>query len=38
MVLKLFVRGRLEFLPHTIKGLAGLKKMMAAIEENGRRK
>jgi hypothetical protein len=32
---KLFFRGRLDLFPHTIKGLAGLRKMMAAISENG---
>jgi len=31
---KLFVRGRLHLFPRTIKGLDGLRKMMAAIEED----
>jgi heterodisulfide reductase subunit C len=35
LVLRMMKRGRLEFLPHTIKGLDGLRKMMAAIEKNG---
>jgi heterodisulfide reductase subunit C len=35
LVLRMMKRGRLEFLPHTIKGQDGLRKMMAAIEENG---
>lgn len=35
LTMKLFKRGRLEFLPHNIKGLDGLRKMMAAIEEDG---
>ena len=35
LTMRLFVRGRLEILPHNIKGLEGLRKMMAAIEENG---
>lgn len=33
LAMKLFFRGRLELFPHTIKGLDGLRKMMAAIEE-----
>jgi heterodisulfide reductase subunit C len=33
---KLFLRGRLEFLPRRIRGLDGLRRMLAAIEENGR--
>ena len=37
LAMKLFLRGRLEFLPHKIKGLGGLHRMLAAIEENGRR-
>lgn len=32
---RLFFRGRLEIIPHKIKGLDQLHKMMAAIEENG---
>ncbi len=32
---RLFAKGRLELWPRTIKGIAGLRKMMAAIEENG---
>jgi heterodisulfide reductase subunit C len=32
---KLFFRGRLHLFPRKIKGLAGLRKMMAAISENG---
>ena len=35
LALKLFFRGRLEIIPRKIKGLDGLHKMMAAIEENG---
>ena len=35
LAMKLFFRGRLEILPRKIKGLDGLHKMMAAIEENG---
>ena len=33
---RLFFKGRLEILPKTIKGLDGLRKMMDAIEENGK--
>ncbi|MGB2823978.1 MAG: 4Fe-4S dicluster domain-containing protein [Phycisphaerae bacterium] len=32
---KLFFKGRLEMFPKTIKGVEGLRKMMAAAEENG---
>jgi len=32
---KLMARGRLDFFPHTIKGIDGLQKMVAAAEENG---
>ena len=35
LVLRMMKRGRLELRTHTIKGLDGLRKMMAAIEENG---
>jgi len=35
LTMKLLKRGRLAFLPHNIKGREGLRKMMAAIEENG---
>ncbi|MBN1764378.1 MAG: 4Fe-4S dicluster domain-containing protein [Sedimentisphaerales bacterium] len=35
LVRKLITRGRLEFLPHTIKGIEGFRKMVAAIEKNG---
>ena len=35
LAMKLFFRGRLEFFSGKIKGLDGLRKMMAAIEENG---
>ncbi len=35
LVLKLLLRGRLEFFPRKIKGLDGLQKMMVAIEEDG---
>jgi heterodisulfide reductase subunit C len=38
LVVKLLLRGRLELRTHTIKGLEGLRKMMAAIEENGRKR
>jgi len=31
---KLFRRGRLELLPHTIRGISGLRKMMNAIAED----
>ncbi len=33
LAMKLFFRGRLELFPHTIKGIDGLRKMTAAIEE-----
>lgn len=36
LVWKLFSRGRLEMRPGKIKGLDGLHKMMAAVEENGK--
>lgn len=36
LAMKLFFRGRLAIRPHKIKGLKGLHKMMAAIEENGK--
>ena len=32
---KLWFKGRLDFFPKSIKGLDGLHKMMAAVEENG---
>ena len=32
---KLWRRGRMPILPHNIEGLNSLRKMMAAIEENG---
>lgn len=35
LAMKLLGRGRLELFPRKIKGLDGLQKMMAAIEENG---
>jgi len=35
--LRLLKRGRMPILPHRIKGVAGLRKMMAAIEENGKK-
>ena len=35
LALKLFFRGRLHLFPRKIRGLAGLRKMMAAIQENG---
>lgn len=35
LAMKLFFRGRLELFPRKIKGLDGLHKMMAFIEENG---
>lgn len=35
--LRLFLRGRMHILPRNIKGLDGLRKMMAVIEENGRK-
>jgi heterodisulfide reductase subunit C len=37
MALRLFRRGRLGLRAHNIKGLEGLRKMMAAVEENGKR-
>ena len=33
--LRLLKRGRMRFLPHRIKGMASLRKMMVAIEQNG---
>jgi heterodisulfide reductase subunit C len=36
LVLKLLGRGRLEFFPHTIKGIEGLRKMVAAGKENNK--
>ncbi len=35
LAMKLFFKGRLELFGHKIKGLGGLRKMLAAIEENG---
>ena len=35
LALKLFLRGRLEILPRKIKGLDGLRRMLAAMQENG---
>ena len=35
MGMKLLARGRLEFSPHKIKGIDGLRKMIAATQENG---
>ena len=35
LALKMLAKGRLEFWPRTIRGIKGLRKMMAAIEENG---
>ena len=35
LAMKLFFRGRLEIFPRKVKGLAGLHKMLAAIEETG---
>lgn len=32
---KLYFKGRLTFFPHKVKGLDGLRKMMAAVEETG---
>jgi heterodisulfide reductase subunit C len=37
LAMKLFFKGRLEIFPRKIKGLDGLHKMMAAIEENARK-
>jgi heterodisulfide reductase subunit C len=37
LAIKLLLRGRMEILPRKIKGLDGLHKMMATIEENGRK-
>lgn len=36
LVMKLLMKGRLEFFAGKIKGLEGLHKMMAAAEENGK--
>jgi heterodisulfide reductase subunit C2 len=33
LVLRMLVRGRAHFLPRKVKGVAGLRKMMAAMEE-----
>ncbi len=35
LALKMLAKGRLEFRPRTIRGIEGLRNMMAAIEENG---
>jgi len=35
--MKLFFKGRLELFGRKIKGLEGLHKMLAAIEENGKK-
>jgi len=37
LAIMLFLRGRLELFPRKIKGLDSLHRMLAAIEENGRR-
>ena len=37
LAMKLFFRGRLEIFGHKIKGLDNLRRMLAAIEENGRK-
>lgn len=37
LVLKLLARGRLHFFGRKIEGLEGLRKMMAAIRENGKK-
>ena len=37
LAMKLFFKGRLELFGRKIKGLSGLRKMLAAIEENGRK-
>ena len=34
MALKMFSKGRLDMFTHTIKGIKGMQKMIAAIEEN----
>ena len=34
LAMKLFFRGRLHVLPKNIKGIKGLRKMLAAVEEN----
>lgn len=34
--MKLFSKGRMKITPHKIKGVKGLRKMMATIEENGK--
>jgi hypothetical protein len=35
LAMKLFFKGRLELFGGKIKGLDGLRKMLAAIQENG---
>jgi len=35
MVMKLLTRRRLDFIPHRIRGIDGLRKMVAATEDNG---
>ncbi len=37
LALKLFFSGRLHIFPRKIKGLKGLRKMMATVEENGKK-
>ena len=37
MGMKLLARHRLDFTPHKIKGIDGLRKMIAAIQDNGAR-
>lgn len=37
LVMKLLTRHRLNFMPHKIKGIDGLRKMIAATEDNGAR-
>lgn len=36
LAMKLFSKGRLKLKAHNVKGIEGLRKMMAAIEENGK--
>jgi len=37
LVMRMMARGRIDLFPHTIKGIDGLREMMTAAEENGRK-
>ena len=37
LVMRMMARGRIDLFPHTIKGIDGLREMMAAAEENGKK-